>query len=167
MRRHVIALWGVLGVAATFVDAIVRLAMRAGIELAGELSLAHWLVLGILTIVMTYIEGHLALQRRFAPSVVARARAAAEHGRPLWAILAPLYAVSLIGAPPRVIVRAAFGITMIVVCVVVVRQLPAPWRGIIDAAVAAALAWGLVALLACLVAPAPVAASATRGVPAP
>jgi hypothetical protein len=69
-------------------------------------------------------------------------------------VLAPLYAVSLIGAPARTLARAAVGVAMIVVCVLLVRELPAPWRGIVDGAVAVALTWGLVALIVCFCVPA-------------
>lgn len=149
MRRTWIMAWGTLGIAATFVEAIVRLAIRAGAQLSGEVSPAQWLALAALVVAMAYIEGYRALQRRFAPSVVARAMEAADSGRTAWAVLAPLYAISLIGAPGRAIARSAFGVTMIGVSVHLVRVLPAPWRGIVDAAVGVALVWGLVALLSC------------------
>ncbi|HSD86159.1 MAG TPA: hypothetical protein VLB44_01545 [Kofleriaceae bacterium] len=145
-RTTWIALWGVLAIAATFVDGIVRLGMRAYTEMSPGISAEQWVALALLTLMMTYVEGYRALQRRFVPSVVSRAWSAG--GRPLWAMLAPLYAVSLVGAPVRTIARSLSGMAMIVLCVVLVRQLPSPWRGIIDAAVACALGWGLVALLA-------------------
>jgi len=143
-----IAAWGVLGVAATFVEAIARLGQRALSELSGDLSTVHWVVFVVATIVMTYGEGYRALHRRFAPAVVARALELAAHERTTWFVLAPLYAISLVGAPPRVIARSALGVAGIVACVVIVRELASPWRGIVDGAVAVALGWGLVALLA-------------------
>jgi hypothetical protein len=145
-RTTWIALWGVLAIAGTFVDGIVRLGMRAYTEMSPGISAGQWIAFALLTLMMTYIEGYRALQRRFVPSVVTRAWKAGA--RPLWATLAPLYAVSLVGAPLRTIARSFLGISMIVLCVVLVRQLPSPWRGIIDAAVACALGWGLIALLA-------------------
>lgn len=145
-RTTWIALWAVLAIAATFVDGIVRLGMRAYAEMSPGISVGQWIAFALLTLMMTYVEGYRALQRRFVPSVVSRACAASSE--PLWAVLAPLYAVSLVGAPPRTIARSFLGITMIVLCVVLVRQLPSPWRGIIDGAVACALSWGLFALLA-------------------
>ena len=152
MRRTWIFAWGTLGIGATFVEAIVRLAARAGAQLSGEVSPGQWLALAVLVVAMAYIEGYRALQRRFAPSVVARATEAADSGRTMWAILAPIYAISLIGAPGRTIARSAFGVVMIGVSVHLVRALPAPWRGIVDAAVAVALVWGLIALLSCFAA---------------
>jgi hypothetical protein len=150
-NRTWIAAWGVLGIAVTFVEAIARLGHRAWSQLADDGTSGQWLVLAAATAGLTYVEGYRALQRRFAPSVVARSFEVATRGPPLWAVLAPLYAVSLVGAPPRVITRSALGVAAIVACVLVVRGLPAPARGIIDGAVAIALGWGLVALLACFV----------------
>lgn len=147
--RTWIAAWGVLGVAATFVEAILRLGGRAVAELGGDVTPLQWVVFAVTTLVMVYGEGYRALQRRFAPSVVVRAFEAADRGRPLWAVLAPLYAIALVGAPPRVIARAALGVVLIVGCVLLVRELSAPWRGIVDGAVGLALTWGLVALVAC------------------
>lgn len=144
-----IAGWGVLAVAATFVEAIARLGGRACRELSGDVTAGQWAALIVLTIMMAYVEGYRALQRRFVPSVVARAHEAARSQRHLWWILAPLYALSLVGAPSRTIARVLVGIAMIVICVLLVRELPTPWRGICDGAVAVALAWGLISLIAC------------------
>ncbi len=44
--------------------------------------------------------------------------------------------------------RAWLGVALIVLAVLVVRGMPTPWRGIVDAAVAAALSSGLCAILA-------------------
>jgi hypothetical protein len=148
MRRATwITVWAGLAIAATFVEAIARLTTRAWTELSQGLSAGQWVALAVLTVTMTYVEGYRALQRRFVPSVVARACEAGRDSR-RWTVLAPLYAISLVGVPPRVAVRSAVGIAMIVICVIVVRHLDAPWRGIVDAAVSSALAWGFVALVA-------------------
>lgn len=144
--RTWIAVWGVVGIAATFVDAIGRLGLRAHLELRGGITPIEAIVLIALTATFVYGEGVCVLQRRFAPVVVARSLEAARSGSTWWAIAAPLYAVSVVGAPARTIVRAVVGIALIVGCVIAVRQLPAPWRGIVDAAVASALTWGLAAL---------------------
>jgi protein-S-isoprenylcysteine O-methyltransferase Ste14 len=55
--------------------------------------------------------------------------------------------LSLIGAPPEKLLPRWLGTLAIVAAVFVIRALPDPWRGIVDFAVAAALAWGLVAIL--------------------
>ena len=62
-------------------------------------------------------------------------------------LLAPLYGLSLIGASRKETARAWAGTLAIVLAVLVVRSFPEPWRGITDFAVAAALAWGLAAIV--------------------
>jgi hypothetical protein len=139
--------WGLVGIAATFADAIARLSARAQLELRGGLAPWHWLALVLLVIALGYLEGVRALQRRFVPSVIARATELPVQPSAAYRLAAPLYVVSLIGAPRRARVHAGLGVAAIIACVVAVRQLPAPWRGIVDAAVAVALGWGLGALI--------------------
>jgi hypothetical protein len=55
--------------------------------------------------------------------------------------------MSLIGAGKNDFIRGWLLTTGIVGAVLIVRTLPDPWRGIVDFAVGAALAWGLVAIL--------------------
>lgn len=97
----------------------------------------------MIAIAFAYGEGFRALAHRWVPRMDRRARelgrAAPIHHR----LLAPLYAMSLIGAPTRTLVRAWSGVALIVAAVLIVRMLPEPWRGIIDFAVAIALTIGL------------------------
>lgn len=146
-KRLWIAAWAVLGVAATFVEAVVRLLGRAHAEIERGLSPTQWVILAVATVGMTYLEGHRALRRRFVPSVIARSFEVARRDRSRWAPLAPLYALCLVGAPPWTVARSLLGIAAIVACVFIVRALPSPWRGIVDGAVGVALTWGGVALL--------------------
>lgn len=141
-----VLLWAVLGVALTFAEAILRLGTLAFSTLAGGLSTFQWGVLVSSTLGLTYVEGYRALQRRFAPALIARA-ATLDARRPQVVLLAPLYALSLLGADARSTARAYVGVALIVLAVVLVRALPSPWRGIADTAVAVALSWGLVTLL--------------------
>ena len=55
--------------------------------------------------------------------------------------------MSLVMDERRAMVRAWTGIALIVLAVIAVRALPSPWRGIVDAGVASALSWGLIALV--------------------
>jgi hypothetical protein len=144
---RVAAVWGLFGVATTFVEAIYRLGARA-LEAMGEgLSPVQWATLALITATLVYFEGYRALQRRFAPRVVQRALAVgAEPVR--WQLLAPLYVLSLVGAPRKELARGWLAVGLIVAAVFAVRAMPEPWRGIVDGAVACALCWGLLALLA-------------------
>lgn len=140
--------WALLGVILLFAFATVRLGAQGIATVRGGLESVEWVVLVALTGAFVYAEGYRALQRRYAPFVVRRARALSRERSPWLRLLAPLYAMSLVGAPARNVLRAWAGVLAIVLAVAVVRALPEPWRGIVDLAVAAALAWGTVAVLA-------------------
>jgi len=138
--------WAVCGVALTFVEAIVRLGSRA-LGAAGSAEPLHYAVFVGLAATLTYFEGYRALQQRFVPGVVARAAELRASSPLLMRCLAPLYACALVGAERKTLLRAWSGVFAIVLAVVLVRHLPPLWRATVDGAVAAALTWGLSALL--------------------
>lgn len=138
--------WALLGVALVFLYAIVRLGMTGYAAVRAGLTPFEWIVLVVLAFAFVYGEGHRAIQRRWVPRLIERVRDLPRRGF-LLRLLAPLFGLSLIGGPRSDLVRGwslAAGVTL---AVFVVRALPGPWRGIVDAAVAAALTWGLVALV--------------------
>ncbi|KAB2897223.1 MAG: hypothetical protein F9K40_13230 [Kofleriaceae bacterium] len=146
-RLSLVGLWGVVGVVALLVNAIVRLAPLA-IEPfetdmlgAGHLALlAGWVAFS------AYVEGYRAFQKQFAPRVVARAQHLSAHPRLVHALLAPAYCMGLFHATRKRLV-VSWSVTVGVIgLVVAVRSLAQPWRGIIDAGVVIALAWGVLAL---------------------
>ena len=142
-----VAAWALAGSAAILVRALVALGARGVATVQGGLGPGEWAALLGLTAAFVYGEGVLALERRWVPHVVERARRLRSHDGLFLRLAAPLYAFSLVGAPPRVLARAWAGVGLIVLAVLVVRAFPEPWRGIVDLAVAAALAWAVVALL--------------------
>lgn len=139
--------WAVAGVAALLGWAAWRLGARGvGVVQAG-LNAMEWLVLALLVATFLYGEGVLALERRWVPKVLARARRLAVDG-PVWARpLAPLHAMGLVAVPAQVALRSWAGVAAIVLAVALVRWLPDPWRAMVDVAVASALAWGCFALI--------------------
>ena len=139
-------LWGLLGVVLIFADAILQLGTRGVRVLRAGLSPAEWLACAVITALFFYGEGVRALQRRWVPHMIERV-AALRAERTRHRLLAPLYALSLIGAPARELIRAWLGVVGIVTAVLIVRALPEPWRGITDFAVAVALTWGLGSIL--------------------
>lgn len=139
--------WAVLGVAALFAGAVYRLGARGLETLQGGLGALEWAAAVVLTAVFVYGEGLVALDRRWIPKLFERARRLRGEDRILPRLLAPLYGLSLLGANPREVARGWGGALAIVGAVLVVRTLPDPWRGIVDLSVAAALAWGLSAIL--------------------
>ena len=104
-------------------------------------------MLVLLTIAFVYGEGFRALDRRWVPRLIERALLLRDDQRLFVRLLAPLYGLSLVGAGRDDLIRGWLLTTGILGAVLIVRTLPDPWRGIVDFAVAAALAWGLVAIL--------------------
>jgi hypothetical protein len=145
---RVTASWAVLGVAAALFEGIFRLGARALGTIRSGLEPTEWVALASAVVLLVYLEGYCSLQRRFVPQLISRALSLPDARDVTSMLLAPLYALSLIGAERRRRARAWVGLTLILGAVLAVRALPDPWRGIVDAGVAAALAWGTAALLA-------------------
>lgn len=143
------AAWGVLGVLAILGQAIFRLGalalepLRDGSVLTGgQIALyIGW------TVFNAYAEGYRGFQRAFSPRVVARAVHLGRHPTPLRVLLAPLYCMALFGATRRRLIVAWVMLGGIALLVTLVRQLPQPWRGIVDAGVVVGLLWGVVVIV--------------------
>lgn len=144
----VAACWALLGVVLLFATAVVRLGARGIATIRGGLDPAEWAALAVLTVLFLYGEGVRGLQRRWVPAVLRRIDELRTERRVSHRLLAPLHAMLLVGAPKATLWRAWAGVAAIVAAVLVVRSLPEPWRGMTDFAVATALAWGLVVILA-------------------
>ena len=140
-------MWAAIGIVALFIEAAWRLAVRGIITVRAGLEPIEWAILIVLTIAFVWGEGVRALQRRWIPGVYRRIDALRDETSMTYRLFAPLYAMSLIGAPRNRLARAWLGVILIIAAVLVVRALPEPWRGIIDVGVAAALTWGLIVLL--------------------
>lgn len=108
-----------------------------------HLTATHWVFLLGWTLFAGVAEGHQAFRKRFAPRVARRMREVMTAG-PLHRALAPLYCMSLIGDEPRRTWIQRALVLFVVGLVVVVKRLPQPWRGLVDAGVVVALTWGLV-----------------------
>jgi len=139
--------WAMLGVGAVFAWAVWRLGGRGVTTIRSGLDPLEWVVLALLTAAFAYGEGFLALDRRWVPRLVERARRLRDDRRLFVRALAPLYGLSLIGLGRRELLQGWLGTVAIIAAVLVIRSLPEPWRGIVDFAVAVALAWGLVAVV--------------------
>jgi hypothetical protein len=95
-----------------------------------------------------YFEGYRGFHLSFVPRVVRRTEKLLEAPSPLRVALAPLYAMGYFDATARE-KRLAWGVTLLVwIAIFVVRALPQPWRGIIDAGVVVGLFLGSLSLLA-------------------
>jgi hypothetical protein len=138
--------WGIGGVLLLLGDAVYRL-LPVALELRGRaLSLVEVVVLVGWLAVAGYAEGYRGFQTQFSPRVVARAIYLGEHPRPLYVVLAPLYCIGLVHATRRRMITSWTLTVTIVALVLLVRELPQPWRGIVDAGVVVGLTWGAFAL---------------------
>jgi len=142
------AWWGVLGVVAILLFAIVRLAEYAQEAIVGGLNLLQWIMLIANVVLMAWAEGYRGFQRRFSPRVAARAFYLSQNATPLNALLAPLFCISYFHANTHAVRAAWLGTAGIIVLVLLFHQLDQPWRGILDAGVVVGLTWGLLSIFA-------------------
>lgn len=140
-------LWGVGGVLALVIQPLFRLAPYALEAIRGGLSGAQWVVLVAWVLINAHAEGWRGFHQRFAPRVIVRAYHLGRHPRALWVALAPLYCMSLFHASRRGLLVARGLVVGIVALVLLVRQLPQPWRGIVDAGVVVGLGIGALSLV--------------------
>lgn len=112
-----------------------------------DLSGAQLVVLGGWTAFNLYAEGYRAFQKRFSPRVVVRAAHLGANPTLLHVCLAPFYCMALFHATRRNRIIAWSTVLMVIGFILVLRHVPQPWRGIIDAGVVVALAWGATAIL--------------------
>lgn len=141
------AIWGIVGVSLLIGSAVYRLTPLAVSAFSFAFTWYHWLFLGFIIFFMAYAEGYRGFQQRFSPRVAARARYLKKHPKTLHVLLGPFFCMGYFHATRR---RKTTSISLtlgIIVLVLLIRLLPQPWRGIIDAGVVLGLIWGLVSLL--------------------
>ena len=140
------ATWAIAGVLVLIGAAAVRL-IRVGLEVFDSpLQVHHWVFFVVFLLFMLFSEGYRGFQKSFAPRVAARARELQLDPRPLQVLLAPLVSMGLIYATPQRMLRSYGLAGAIVIFVLIVRQLPQPWRGLVDLGVGGGLIWGVVAV---------------------
>ena len=138
--------WGVGGFSLLMLEAIVRLTGYALEGLVGA-DLNTVLVYVLCVLGMMYAEGYRGFQKRFSPRFAQRALRLRAEPTMLRVLLAPLYCMAMFDAPRRQVIVSWALVTMIVALIMVIRQLPQPWRGAVDAGVVAGLTYGLSATL--------------------
>lgn len=148
MLKKIAAAWGVLGVSLLVGSAIVRLTPIAlAPVLGGTMTPGQWLAYVGFAAANAYLEGYRGFQLRFAPRVAARALHLSHSATAAQALLAPLFCMGLLWATRRRWITSWVVLLVIIGLVNLVRRLPQPWRGVVDAGVVVGLAWGLVAIL--------------------
>ena len=135
-------IWGIGGVLALLVFAIYRLAPMALALQYASMGLLHWGLLIFSVIYMAYAEGYRGFHLGFAPRVVKRALYLIREPKLHLVVFAPVFCMGYIHATRRRQI-SSLGLTgLIVFFVVLVRLLPQPWRGILDAGVVTGLTIG-------------------------
>jgi len=99
------------------------------------------------TLFNAYAEGYRGFQRSFSPRVVGRALHLARHPRPLFVVLAPAFCMALFHAKRKNLILAWAVLALVIAAITLVRFLPQPWRGIVDAGVVIGLIWGMASLI--------------------
>lgn len=133
--------WAVLGVVLFLLQAVGRL-VGYTLEALPTLTALQWGIVGVWVPFMIWSEGHRGFYKRFSPVAVKRALWLARNPAPVRVIFAPFFAMGFFSATRRRLITS-WGLTAaIAVIVVVVKQVPQPWRGIVDSGVVVGLLYG-------------------------
>lgn len=147
-----IATWGMFGVVALLVSAIIRLTPLAIEPLVDGMTPLQWALYVGWSLFNLYAEGYKGFQKAFVPRAVARAFYVARFPRPLHVALAPLFCMGLFFATRKRLILSWGLVIGVTALVTLVRALEQPWRGIVDAGVVLGLTYGTGALTAAFVA---------------
>jgi hypothetical protein len=140
--------WGVLGFTAILLQALRHLVPLSLEPIrAGHVSPGVWVAYAVSIAFTGYSEGYRGFQRLVAPRIVVRALYLARHPTPVRVALAPLFCAGFFHASRRRLITTWIFYPLLVVVIIAVRQLPQPWRGVVDAGVVVGLTWGAIAIL--------------------
>jgi hypothetical protein len=140
------AFWGIIGLSLIFGRGLICLYPFVEELEWNSFSPVHWATLVASLLFMGYAEGYKGFHLKFSPRAAARALYLKNNPTLLRAIFAPLFCMGFFHATRKRKIVAYSLTTMIVVLIIIVRQLPQPWRGIVDAGVLLGLGWGLVSV---------------------
>jgi hypothetical protein len=139
-------IWGISGVLGLLLFAIYRLAPMALALTEIPLTALHWSALLFSVFYMAYAEGYKGFHKGFAPRVVSRAHYLQQNPRLGHILLAPLFCMGYFYATKRRQLLS-YGLTTMILCfILIARQLPQPWRGILDAGVVVGLTIGVLSI---------------------
>lgn len=140
------AVWGVVGFSVILLQALYRLAPYALALQQETLAFWHWPILIGWVAFMGVAEGYRGFQKAFSPRFAARAAWLKQSPGLMRGIFAPFFCMGFFGATRKRKIVAWALTSGIIVLIVIVRSLPQPWRGIIDAGVVVGLSWGLLSV---------------------
>jgi hypothetical protein len=143
----VAALWGIAGTCGLLCMAVSRMWGHAAEAFQSSLEFTHYLVLVPWLGFMLYSEGYKGFQKGFSPRVASRAIYLRDHATWFRLIFAPFFCSGFFASTKKrkiVVWCLLIGISLLVM---LFRQIPQPWRGILDAGVVCGLGWGVIATL--------------------
>jgi len=142
--QTLVAVWGIGGVLVILAVSVWRLAERTmGLDLA-TLGPVHWVFEAFWLVFMLYTEAWRGFHKQFSPRVVQRALELPN--RPLLIIGAPLVCMGLFYATRKRLIIARGLVVGIVALVLIIRQVPDPWRQLVDLGVTVGLGAGTLSL---------------------
>ncbi len=143
--RFIGVIWGIVGVSALLLRAIIGLSPRAYDAISSGLTPLQWVVLIGFALFMLVAEGYRGFQKKFSPRTAARVRYLRDHATPLRVILAPFFCMGFFHANRKTRLTVII-LTLAIICMVLAVSYLCndPWRGIIDFGVVLGLSWGLI-----------------------
>jgi len=146
--RFLLALWGTSGLIWVLYKAVVRLApISLEAMQQGSMGVGHWIFFVIWVGYMGYAEGWKGFHKKVGPRTASRAFYLAEKRPVRHLIFAPIFCMALYHASRKTLIVRWALVTGIITLVLLIRQMPQPWRGIIDAGVVVGLAMGLCSVI--------------------
>lgn len=139
--------WGVCGAIGILLFAIIRMFGHVLEAFEMELGVWHYVTLVFWTVFMAYSEGIKGFQKSFSPRVAARAVYLRDKSTWLRLVLAPFFSIGFFHTTRRKQITVIVLVVVISLIVIGFRQIPQPWRGVLDFGVVVGLTWGIVATL--------------------
>jgi len=149
-RSALIQAWGTFGVVGYLSFGVTKVVPIVLEGLSAIEEAWQWALLAATLLFFAYVEGYKGFQLGFSPRVVSRAWVVAEENAelPLWhKILAPAFCIGYFHGTTKRVVTSWAVTTVIFAVVIGVKQLPNPYRAIIDAGVIVGLVWGIVSII--------------------
>lgn len=143
MLRILAIIWGLGGVFLLVGSAVGRLTPYAAEAIRSGLTGWQWTIALAWSAYMLYAEGYRGFQKQFSPRVVARAKYLAANPVGWHVALAPAFCMGFFHATKKRKTITWCVFLGLVGLILLVRQLPQPWRGIVDLGVVLGLAYGL------------------------
>ena len=142
MLGYFAVVWGFVGIALVFGNAIVRLGTIGLDTFLFSLSWYHWVALAVSVLFMGFAEGYKGFQRGYSPRVAARLLFLRDNVTPVRFVLAPLFCMGFFDIKRKRMIVSYCLLLGILMLVQLVHMLEQPWRGIVDLGVVVGLTWG-------------------------